>query len=58
MVDAFIISSAELAKVFGERLPAGKVLVIIPSGILSFSEYLGLESLKTSRGADRYTGSP
>jgi len=47
MIDAFIIPGEALANRFGEGIPAGLVLVIIPSGILSFSEYLGLESLKT-----------
>jgi hypothetical protein len=47
VIDAFIVSSSTLTEEFGECFPAGLVLVIIPSGILSFSEYLGLESLKS-----------
>ena len=47
VVDAFIVSSSKLTEELGGYFPAGLALVIIPEGILSFSEYLGLESLKT-----------
>ena len=50
MVDAFIVSGEELAKELGKYFPLGAILVVIPSGVLSFAEYIELEYLKTGRG--------
>jgi len=46
MVDAFIIPSAVLADAFGAVFSAGPILVVVPSGVLSFEEYLELALLK------------
>jgi len=46
MVDAFIVSGEVLAEAFGESHPTGPVLVVVPSGVLSFEEYLELALLK------------
>jgi hypothetical protein len=49
MVDAFIVSGEELAEELGKPFSAGPILVVIPAGTLSFSEYLELEALKRWR---------
>jgi hypothetical protein len=46
MVDVIIVSSQALAEKFGAHAFGGPVLVVFPSGILTFSEFLELEEMK------------
>ena len=44
MVDVFFVSG----EAFGAAFPAGPILVAVPSGVLSFEEYLELTLLKAA----------
>lgn len=48
MVDAFFVLGEVLAEAFGEFPQAGPVLVVVPSGVLSLTDYLELAGLKKS----------
>jgi hypothetical protein len=39
VIDAFIVCYEDLLAFFGEGVPVGPVLVVVPAGVLSFEEY-------------------
>jgi hypothetical protein len=56
MVDAFIVSGEELEEEYRTYFPFGAILVVIPSGALSFSEYIELKYLKNRLGILTFPG--